>query len=114
MSEMLPLPEAVQLPPPAATHVHVTPVSVAGKVSATVAPVTAEGPALEATMVYVTLLPGITAKVLGDRLSALEARGLLVRPALGGVAAYALSASGHGLLAVLDQLEGWARHAPPA
>ena len=56
----MPEPEAVQLPPPAATHVQVTPVSVAGKVSATVAPVTAEGPALEATMVYVTLLPGIT------------------------------------------------------
>ena len=34
--------------------------SVAGKVSATVAPVTVEGPALVATMVYVTLLPGIT------------------------------------------------------
>ncbi len=60
------------------------------------------------------LLPGITAKVLGERLSALEARGLLVRPSLGGVAAYALSASGHGLLAVLDQLEEWARYAPPA
>ena len=53
-------------------------------------------------------------EALGERLSALEARGLLVRPSLGGVAAYALSASGHGLLAVLDQLEEWARYAPPA
>ena len=51
MSEMLPEPEAVQLPPPAATQVQVTPVSAAGKVSATVAPVTASGPAFEATTV---------------------------------------------------------------
>ena len=47
----MPEPEAVQLPPPVATQVQVTPVSVAGKVSATVAPVTAEGPAFVATMV---------------------------------------------------------------
>ena len=51
MSEMLPLPAAVHVPPPAATQVQVTPVSVAGKVSATVAPVTADGPTFEATMV---------------------------------------------------------------
>ena len=51
MSAMLPLPDAVQLPPPAATHVQVMPVSVAGKVSETVAPETAEGPAFLATMV---------------------------------------------------------------
>ena len=51
MSEMLPLPEAVHVAPPAATQVQVTPVSIAGKMSATVAPVTASGPAFEATSV---------------------------------------------------------------
>ncbi len=51
MSAMLPEPEAVQLPPPAAAQVQVTLVSVAGKLSATVAPVTAEGPTFVATMV---------------------------------------------------------------
>jgi hypothetical protein len=58
-SEMSPLPEAMQLLPPAATQVQVTPVSVAGNVSATVAPVTADGPALLAVMVYVTPPPGV-------------------------------------------------------
>ena len=48
---MLPLPDAGQLPPPAPTHVHVGAVSAAGTVSATVAPVTALGPALLATIV---------------------------------------------------------------
>jgi hypothetical protein len=47
---MLPDPAAVQVPPPAPTQVHVQ-VRDAGKVSATVAPVAALGPALEATMV---------------------------------------------------------------
>ena len=46
-----PLPLAGQVAPPEATHVHVTLVSAAGKVSATVAPTTALGPALLATMV---------------------------------------------------------------
>ena len=48
---MLPLPEAGQVPPPAPTQVHVAPVSVAGRVSLTVAAVTALGPAFDATMV---------------------------------------------------------------
>ncbi len=48
---MLPLPEAGQVPPPAPTQVHVAPVSATGSVSATVAPVTALGPALDATIV---------------------------------------------------------------
>ncbi len=48
---MLPLPLAGQLAPPAATHVHVMPVSAAGNASATVAPTTALGPALPATIV---------------------------------------------------------------
>src|SRR5438067_27167 len=55
---MLPEPEAMQLPPPAPMQVQVQ-VSEAGKVSATVAPVTALGPALDATMVYVVDVPGV-------------------------------------------------------
>ena len=46
-----PLPDAVQLPPPLAAQVHVADVSDAGRVSATAAPVTAEGPALVAVIV---------------------------------------------------------------
>ena len=48
---MLPLPDAGQLDPADAAHVHVTPVSVAGTVSATVAPLITEGPGLDATIV---------------------------------------------------------------
>ncbi len=44
VSLMLPEPDAVQVPPPAPTQVQVAPVSAAGKVSATVAPVAALGP----------------------------------------------------------------------
>jgi hypothetical protein len=55
---MLPEPLAVQLAPPALTHVQVGAVIVAGTVSATVAPVTALGPAFDATIVYVTGEPG--------------------------------------------------------
>ena len=50
MSLTLPLPEAVQVPPPAPTHVQVQ-VSDAGKVSATVEPAALLGPALLAVMV---------------------------------------------------------------
>src|SRR6185369_14442417 len=50
VSLMLPLPEAVHVPPPAPTHVQVQ-VSDAGNVSATVAPVALLGPALLAVMV---------------------------------------------------------------
>src|SRR3954463_10123946 len=55
---MLPEPDAVQVPPPAPTHVHVQ-VSDAGKVSATVAPAALLGPAFEAVMVYVTEPPAV-------------------------------------------------------
>jgi hypothetical protein len=48
---MLPPPLAGQVPPAVPAHVHVTPFNVAGIVSATVAAVTAEGPALLATTV---------------------------------------------------------------
>src|SRR6516225_8238982 len=50
VSLMLPLPEAVQVPPPAPTQVQVQ-VSEAGKVSATVAPVALLGPAFDAVIV---------------------------------------------------------------
>src|SRR5688572_23944561 len=55
---MLPEPAAVQVPPPAPTHVQVQ-VSDAGNVSATVPPVTGSVPALEAVIVYVVLPPGV-------------------------------------------------------
>ena len=55
---MLPLPEAVQVPPPAPTQVQVQ-VRLAGKVSATVAPGALLGPAFDEVMVYVTLPPGV-------------------------------------------------------
>ena len=48
---MLPLPLAGQLDPAEATQVQVPPESCAGKLSVTVAPVTALGPALLATIV---------------------------------------------------------------
>src|SRR3954469_4015665 len=59
VSLMLPLPLAVQVPPLAPTHVQVA-VSDAGNVSATVAPVTALGPALLAVIVYVVVPPAVT------------------------------------------------------
>src|SRR5436189_33366 len=55
---MLPDPDAVHVPPPAPTHVHVQ-VSEAGNVSATVPPVALLGPALDAVIVYVTEPPGV-------------------------------------------------------
>ena len=56
---MLPLPEAGQLLPGVAAQVHVAPEIVAGRASATVAPVTSLGPLLDATIVYVIGLPGV-------------------------------------------------------
>lgn len=50
-AEMLPEPDAGQLDPADAAHVHVAPVRLAGKVSVTVAPVIADGPAFETAMV---------------------------------------------------------------
>ena len=51
VSPMLPLPDAVHVPPPALTQDQVAPESDAGSVSATLAPVTALGPAFDATIV---------------------------------------------------------------
>src|SRR2546426_51771 len=53
----LPLPLAGQLDPAEAAHVHATPETWAGKLSVTVAPTTALGPALLATIVYVSVAP---------------------------------------------------------
>jgi len=55
---MLPLPLAGHVPPPVPVHVHVAPVRAAGNVSVTVEPGAADGPALDATIVYVTDVPG--------------------------------------------------------
>lgn len=51
VSLMEPVPEAEQLEPADATHVHVAPERAAGSVSVTVAPVTADGPVFDATIV---------------------------------------------------------------
>ena len=59
LAAMLPVPLAGQLPP-VAVHVQVAPSSAAGSRSVTVAPATADGPALPATTVYVTGVPGTT------------------------------------------------------
>lgn len=57
-------------------------------------------------------LPGITPKVLTERLEGLERRGLVVRSAVAtfprGVS-YAISQRGAELIAILDQIEVWAR-----
>ncbi|WP_315836818.1 helix-turn-helix domain-containing protein [Bradyrhizobium prioriisuperbiae] len=58
------------------------------------------------------LLPGITPKVLAERLSGLERRDLIRRSELAifprGVV-YALSQRGEKLVAILDQVELWSR-----
>ncbi len=55
---ILPAPAAGQAAPPAAAQVHVTPVMSVGKLSVTVAPRAALGPAFVAVMVYVIGAPG--------------------------------------------------------
>src|SRR5437660_12926406 len=55
---MLPVPDAVQLPPPAATQLHDALVMAAEKASVTVAPIASLGPVFDTTMVYVVVVPG--------------------------------------------------------
>ena len=55
---MFPLPDAAHVAPADGTHVHVAAASPAGSESVTGAPVTADGPALPTTIVYVTGSPG--------------------------------------------------------
>lgn len=60
-----------------------------------------------------TCLPGITPKVLSDRLDGLVQRGLLCRQATDDfprATRYTLSASGIALVGVLDQLEAWSKN----
>ena len=58
------------------------------------------------------LLPGVSPKVLSERLQGLEARGLLARFSIAvfprGVG-YGLTAQGQALVPILDQLEAWSR-----
>src|SRR5262245_33824243 len=74
---MLPEPAAVQVPPPAPTHVHVA-VRAAGNVSATVAPGALDGPALDAVIVYVVLPPGVTVVTPSVFVTAKSATGVSV------------------------------------
>lgn len=64
----------------------------------------------------VAQLPGITSKVLTERLDGLERRGLVIRSPLAtfprGVV-YALSARARDLVGILDQIEVWSRGAGP-
>jgi len=58
------------------------------------------------------VLTGITPKVLSERLAGLEKRGLIARAEIAtfprGVT-YDLTGRGHGLVAILDQVEVWAK-----
>lgn len=57
-------------------------------------------------------LPGITAKVLSERLTGLQERGLLTRVNIVAVplgVAYGLTPAARQLVPVLNQLEWWAR-----
>ncbi|MBL8568198.1 MAG: helix-turn-helix transcriptional regulator [Phreatobacter sp.] len=61
-------------------------------------------------------LPGITPKVLAERLTGLEGRGLIARRDLRGYprgVSYELTARGRDLVAILDRLELWARAGEP-
>lgn len=58
------------------------------------------------------LLPGITPKVLSERLAGLQRRGLAVRDVTAGFPRkvhYRLTQRGRALVAVLDSLELWSR-----
>lgn len=60
------------------------------------------------------LLPGITPKVLTERLEGLERRGLVARSPIAAFprgVSYAISSRGKDLIAILDQIEVWAKRA---
>jgi hypothetical protein len=75
---MFPDPEAEQAPPPVATQVHVA-VREAGKVSATVAPLAFDGPALFTMMLYVIEPPGTAAVTQSVTVIARSADGVSVK-----------------------------------
>ena len=55
-------------------------------------------------------LPGVSPKVLTERLQGLEGRGLLARspmPVYPRQVAYSLTSAGKALVRILDQVEGW-------
>lgn len=57
-------------------------------------------------------LPGITPKVLSERLSGLEKRGLVARDRAASfprTVHYSLTGQGRGMVAILDRIEVWAR-----
>lgn len=59
-----------------------------------------------------SLLPGVSAKVLSERLHGLETRGLVVRSPIATFprsVSYSLSTDGEALVAILDRLELWSR-----
>jgi hypothetical protein len=104
---MVPLPDAGQLEPAVAVHVHVTPVIVAGNVSVTVAPVITEGPAMfDATMVYVTDVPGVSVATPSvfviDRSAVGVKVSISVAELLAGVGS--VTEAGAAMVAVLDRL----------
>lgn len=58
----------------------------------------------------VAVLPGVSPKVLSERLQGLEGRGLLERrpmPVFPRGVFYGLTPSGRALVSILDQLESW-------
>ena len=60
------------------------------------------------------LLPGISPKVLAERLAGLEQRGLVEREALAvfpRTVGYRLTQRGQGLVSILDRIEAWSRMA---
>ena len=70
-----PEPEAAHVEPDVATQVHVAPLSDGFSVSRTAAPTTLDGPLFDATIVYVTLVPGISVVVLSLFVTARSANG---------------------------------------
>ena len=75
---MLPDPDAGHVDPAEAEHVHVAPESVAGSVSAMAVAIAADGPAFEATIVYVTVDPGIAVALPSVLVIDTSARRLMV------------------------------------
>lgn len=64
----------------------------------------------------VALLPGISPKVLAERLAGLEQRGLIEREALAvfpRTVGYRLTHRGRELVSILDRIEAWSRAASP-
>jgi hypothetical protein len=75
---MLPLPDAGQVDPADAAHVHVAPDKVPGSVSVMAVARAADGPAFDATIVYVTVEPGIAVALPSVLVIATSARRVMV------------------------------------